>query len=75
MLRNRTFEDDCLTLGDSGEIVEDPVCTYERNKDHFHELWDTTTKSIIYVIIIFTIYIIFVIVTILHETYKVIKAF
>ena len=45
---------------------------YEINKNHLNELWDNaTSKSLIYVSIVFLVYIVLMSLTILHETYQV----
>ena len=54
------------------EIIEKRDPFYEINKNHLNELWDNvTTKSLVYVSIVFLVYIILVSLTILHETYQV----
>ena len=54
------------------ELIEKRDTFYEINKNHLHELWDNvTSKSLIYVSIVFLVYIVLVSLTILHETYQV----
>ena len=54
------------------ELIEKRDQFYEINKNHLNELWDNvTSKSLVYVSIVFLVYIILVSLTILHETYKV----
>ena len=54
------------------ELIEKRDPFYEINKNHLNELWDNvTSKSLVYVSIVFLVYIILVSLTILHETYKV----
>ena len=54
------------------EIIEKRDPFYEINKNHLNELWDNvSTKSLVYVSIVFLVYIILVSLTILHETYQV----
>ena len=54
------------------ELIEKRDQFYEINKNHLNELWDNvTSKSLVYISIVFLVYIILVSLTILHETYKV----
>ena len=54
------------------ELIEKRDPFYEINKNHLHELWDNvTSKSLVYISIVFLVYIILVSLTILHETYTV----
>ena len=54
------------------ELIEKRDTFYEINKNHLNELWDNvTSKSLIYVSIVFLVYIVLVSLTILHETYQV----
>ena len=54
------------------ELIEKRDTFYEINKNHLNELWDNaTSKSLIYVSIVFLVYIVLMSLTILHETYQV----
>lgn len=54
------------------ELLEKRDTFYEINKNHLNELWDNaTSKSLIYVSIVFLVYAVLMSLTILHETYQV----
>ena len=54
------------------EVIEKRDTFYELHKNHLNELWDNaTSKSLIYVSIVFLVYIVLMSLTILHETYQV----